>query len=107
MKQFHYISMDEREELAKKIAQRITIRSYDEKGNSNDETRNTTDEEEKIIYNVVYGALGALNSAQTEKEEYQIANTAEWIINSFLPYINGYISVYSEIRKMYRTFFLY
>ena len=88
-------------EYAEKQAETIVIRTYDEKGNSNDERRASTEAEKQIISSIIYGGLLAIWSGADEKS---VADACEYIGNIQMRNVvtvgemNGYDSVYRPIR---------
>jgi len=88
-------------EYAEKQAETIVIRTYDERGNSNDERRTSTEAEKQIIFSIIYGGLLAIWSGADEKS---VADACEYIGNIQMRNVvtvgemNGYDSVYRPIR---------
>mgnify|MGYP007102223389 CR=1 FL=1 len=60
------ITEQELREYAEKQAETIVIRSYDERGNSNDERRASTEAEKRILSSIIYGGLLAIRSGAVE-----------------------------------------
>lgn len=88
------------EEYAECEAATITIRSYED-GNSRDTTRNSTEEEKKILKSIIAGVLSAIRSG---KDKQIAMDVAEYIgIHSFEKTEEGkcntYDSVYQKIWK--------
>ena len=86
-------------EYAEKVSENITIRKYDEIGNSKDEERKSTPEEQVIIKAVI---TCALLSAKGKFADIQTAaDTAEFIGDQLLPGANGYLSFYQPIERFF------
>lgn len=100
-----YLDADMLKFMAKHMAKNITIRTY-ENGNSKDEKRPATKEEQKIIYNVAYGALHTLNYGEqmrSSKEMTQaVIDNAEITLDLFIPNCNGYDTMYCPLQKIVR-----
>lgn len=96
------LTEEERHAIADKIAQSIVIRTYNN-GSSCDTRRETTAEEQRAIYNVANGALSSLqwgaDTMQDPRLERSIIDTAEFIINQFLPDCNGYDTIYIPLKN--------
>ncbi len=103
------LSQNELQYMAQKIAESITIRTYD-KGNSNDTKRKTTPNEFELIYNVAYGALLAfrwrINSYSNEKEIeahlQSILDCAEFTLNLLIKNCNSYDTLYCPLKASIR-----
>jgi len=86
---------------AEKQAETIVIRTYDERGNSNDDRRASTEAEKQIISSIIYGGLLAIRSGADEKS---VADACEYIGNIQMRNVvkvgrmNGYDSIYRPIR---------
>ena len=95
------ITEQELREYAEKQAETIVIRSYDERGNSNDERRASTEAEKRILSSIIYGGLLAIRSGA---DEQSVADACEYIGNIQMRNVvkegrmNGYDSVYRPIR---------
>ena len=80
--------------VANEIADSITIRSYDERGNSTDATRPTTPEERTIIFRACYAALLGYNWAYMARNSIAAAQavitSAEFMIGFMLPTCNAF-----------------
>lgn len=117
MRYIHY-EQETIKTIAERIAETISVRSYEE-GNSRDYRRIATDDEQEKIFSVVFGAIGNLNyhiysyghsygkSRDGEiKTMMQTArDTAEWTIDQLIKLengeeINGYDTVYCPIWAM-------
>lgn len=100
----NYKTEAELKEIADVISQNITIRTYDDKGNSNDETRATTDAEKSILYKIVYSALLGLNWGEKCRDSNDmteaIIDTAEFTTIVFLPECNAYDTVYCALKSV-------
>ena len=92
-----YIGHDELKAYAEIVSNTICIRSY-ENGCSEDIKKKATKKQKETIYNIVYGALCALNFDRSAKHD-SILNTAEFTVNQFLPDCNGYITVYNPLFR--------
>lgn len=88
-------------ELALRISEKITIRTY-VRGSSNDETRQSTVTEKEIIFKIAYGALLTLNTTDNNHAEQKIIDCAEYTVNQFLPDCNGYDTIYCPLKKVLR-----
>ncbi len=107
-----YLSESELQHFAQKIAEHITIRTY-ERGNSSDVTRITTKTEFEIIYNVAYGALLAFrwrvnsyNRAEIEYHLQSVLDTSEFILNNFIKDCNFYNTLYCPLKATIRQYFI-
>jgi hypothetical protein len=97
------ITEQELREYAEKQAETIVIRTYDEKGNSNDERRASTEAEKRILSSIIYGGLLAIRSGA---DAQSVADACEYIgfiqmrnVDKFtVGRMNGYDSVYRPIR---------
>ena len=95
------ITDQELREYAEKQAETIVIRTYDERGNSNDERRTSTEAEKQIISSIIYGGLLAIRSGADEKS---VADACEYIGYIQMRNVvadgkmNGYDSIYRPIR---------
>lgn len=92
--------------MANLISDTITIRTYDDGGNSDDKTRPSTKEERKIIYNIAYGALHTLNYGEKMRSSKEMAqaviDNAEITLDLFLPDCNGYNTIYCPLQALIR-----
>ena len=87
------------EEYAEYEASTITIRSYDKIGNSDDITRNSTEEEKQILKRIILGALSAIRGGKNKQDAMDVA---EYISHHFFEEteerrVNCYNSVYCKI----------
>lgn len=112
MKKYLYLSEAELQALAQKIAERITIRNYDN-GNSFDFTRKTTKTEFELIYNVAYGALLAFrwrvncsNEAQIEAHLQSVLDCSEFTLNQLIKNCNSYDTLYCPLKAIIRQNFV-
>lgn len=98
-----YKQESELKELAKTMAESITIRTYCN-NNSDDTTRPTTEIENELLFKVVYAALLGLNWGETirgnQESTQAIIDTAEFTIVQFIPECNGYDTVYLPLKKV-------
>ena len=97
------ITEQELREYAEKQAETIVIRTYDEKGNSNDDRRASTEAEKRILSSIIYGGLLAIWSGADEKS---VADACEYIGNILMRTdgigeMNGYDSIYRPIRDFF------
>lgn len=80
-------------EYAQENSKSIVIRTY-HNGNSSDDRRPSTKPEAKIIENIIFGALLALNRGG---DKQSIKDTAEYTAKLFIPEMNGYDTIYKVI----------
>lgn len=87
--------------IADRVSQTTTIRRY-ENGNSFDDTRRSTDEQQKIVYKIAYGALLGINYAcRREHIMLQgVKDSSEFILMQFIPGVNGYDTLYSKLEAV-------
>jgi len=91
----------ELKEYANLISQKIAIRTYNS-GNSSDDERVSTLEEQKIIHTIVYGGLLAINEGKDKKS---IISACEYISNLQFENvikngeINSYMSIYIPMME--------
>ena len=88
--------------MADTISANITIRYYDNYGNSHDETRKAADEEKKILYKIAYSALLACRFSNLENED-GVLDMAEFLLHEFIPSANAYVSIYIPLKKAMGT----
>lgn len=92
----------EAKEIANKICETITIRSYNEYG-SVDTERPTTDEEKDIMFKIVYGALFTFYwDNVTEAKGQAVAYAMEIVFTQFFPNANGYLSIYRPLKEVFK-----
>lgn len=103
-----YLSEKELQTFAQKIAERITIRTYDN-GNSCDVTRTPTHSEFELIYKVAYGALLAFrwrincsDEAQIEAHLQSILDCSEFTLNQLIKNCNSYDTLYCPLKAIIR-----
>lgn len=108
MKKYLYLSENELQLFAQRIAERITIRTYNN-GNSSDITRKPTKSEFEIIYNVAYGALLAFrwrincsNETQIEAHLQSILDCSEFTLNQLIKDCNSYDTLYCPLKATIR-----
>ncbi len=70
------------------------IRSYDEKGNSSDDRRETTESEKKIISTIIFGGLLAIRDGA---DRQSVKDACEYIGKLQIPEMNGYDTIYNPI----------
>ena len=91
---------DDMRELAREISKNITIRSYND-GNSCDTTRESTTEEAKAIFGIIYAAMWAYS--RDEADLPSILNTAE-ITGHYLisetEQVNCYDTIYCPLQRI-------
>ena len=90
--------------LAYDISCNITIRDYIN-GCSRDTKRRTNEKEREQLFNIIYGALWAINYRDQARiidgaAMQSILDTAEVTGDLFFPDMNGYDSIYSPIKKV-------
>ena len=88
---------------ARKAAQTLSIRSYDN-GSSKDTRRNSTPDEANVITNCIYGALLTIKSNATIEAQKPAMDAAEMIADLSIPNLNGYDSVYDPVRRICEDF---
>lgn len=90
-------------EIANRIADQVTIRTYDENGESEDTMREATSEEKEIVFKVAFGSLLGLNWGEKRRSSKDEANaiidTAEFVLGQFLPECNAYLTIYLPLRN--------
>ena len=106
----------ELKEIAAKIAENITLRTYyhignngehiqSSDGNSEDTTRTTTATEKEKIYTIAYGSLLAINWRRNYPESFQgILDAAEFTLDVAFEKdfeVNGYITIYIVIARVH------
>jgi len=97
------ITEQEIREYAEQQAETIVIRTYDEKGNSNDDRRAAAEDEKRILFSIIYGGLLAIRSGA---DEQSVADACEYIGCILMRNVNvvkegrmnGYDSIYRPIR---------
>lgn len=102
---------DEIREYAKKAAETVSIRRY-ENGQSDDFHRESTYDEAYTIENLIVMAITAAKHNTTSGHWMpdnirEAASVAEYGVHTFFPgteeeYINGYITVFCPITKFFR-----
>lgn len=117
MRYIHY-TQETIKTIAQRIAETISVRSY-ERGNSHDERRKTTQEEQEKIFAVVFGAIANLNhciysyghsygksrDGEINTMMQTVRDTAEWTIDELIKLedgeqVNGYDTVYCPVWAM-------
>lgn len=92
------ISVDTMKEYAAATSNRIMIRTYKD-GCSRDNWRSTTEQEAKLIYGIVYGAL---HNIRYGRDIQATADAAEFIAMQLLPdNANGYDTIYIPIKRFF------
>lgn len=90
--------------IAAQIAESITVRAYDERGNSNYSTRETTHEERETIFNICYGALLGFNWTDTARSSdaaaQAVLDATEFTVSIMLPYCNACSTVYEKLQSV-------
>lgn len=98
-----YLEPDMLKFMAEQMAKNITIRTYD-RGDSKDEKRSATNDEQKIIYNIAYGALHTLNYGKQMRFSKDMAqaviDNAEITLDLFIPDCNGYDTMYCPLQAI-------
>ena len=101
-----YLLGSDLKDIALRISKEIYIRTYDERGNSKDEKRSTTEQERKVLFNIAYGALYTLNAGEKMRSskdmEEAVIDNAEITLDLFLPKCNGYLTIYCPLHKIIR-----
>ena len=90
-----YKNESELREIAQEMSQKIYMRSEDT-------FRQATEEESKVLYNVLYGALFTVNetgNSFTDRDKLIILHDAENIADNFFPDMNGYQTVYLPLDR--------
>lgn len=91
------------------IAEKITERFY-ENGSSRDVTRDATPEERQTIRKIALSALETINSITGEPHrknmEQAVIDMAEYTIDSFLPNVNGYDTIYIPLKMFLQDWVL-
>lgn len=93
-----YKTEQELKNMARELSRVIYLRS--EKGSV---ARAATDVEQDTLSNIFCGALLELNRKTDPTWEYAIQNTAEMTADLFMPYINGYDTVFIPLDKVLRN----
>ena len=101
-----YLLESDLTDIAISISKDIYIRTYDERGNSKDEKRSATNDEQKIIYNIAYGALHTLNYGKqmrsSEDMTQAVIDNAEITLDLFISDCNGYDTIYCPLQAIVR-----
>lgn len=98
----NFYSESQLKTFAEDIARTIEVRNYDG-GSSSDKRRESTPEEFKTIFNVVYGGMLAMNNAKSTIQA--VLDTCEYIGNLFMRDIvndgqmNGYGTIYCPLKS--------
>lgn len=97
-----YFKEEELQEIARNNSTTIVIRVWNN-GNSDDIRREATQEEQEIIYKILYGGLLAINFRHGK--EYQGAMDAcEYMGHLLLPEnTNCYDTIYCPLNEFYRN----
>ena len=90
--------------MVEPYTQTIIIRTY-ENGNSRDTRRAATDEESKILFKILYGAISSINfhTRNDNGKIEAIINGAEFTGDLFIPDMNGYNSVYIPLKSIVKN----
>ena len=102
-REFREIHGNDISAMAEKIAESITMRTYDETG-SHDVTRPTTAPEREIIKNIAIGALTSYGYRTDQTGSwYSILDMAEFTLMHFIPGVNTYDTIYIPLRNVTET----
>lgn len=89
-------------DFAEKLSRSIVIRTYDN-GNSNDTRRDSTPEESRMIFKVLYGGMLSMNNANANVQA--VIDTCEYIGNLLMRDVvrggdmNGYDTIYCPLKS--------
>lgn len=85
--------------IARRLSQSIVIRKTDAAGNTCDVRRKPTDDEQKILYRVLYSSLLTINFCARSNADMQqaIKDASEFTLHQFVPGINAYDSAYCKL----------
>ena len=88
--------------IARHLCQSITIRTYDDAGNSFDNHREANSQEQDILFKIAQGALLGINyCARNNKDMVQaILDSSEFTLMHFIPGVNGYDSLYAKLKAV-------
>ena len=85
----------EAEAYAAAVSEKVVIRTYIS-GNSSDDARETTDDEKKVLFALINGALHGI-LYQHGAAAQSVADAAEFMLMNLIPDANTYDSVYLPI----------
>lgn len=88
--------------IARKISWKVWMRGTD----GVDTILELPQDEQEKVYNIVYGALLALDygsgmmNVDNAQSRQAILDTAEYVFDVFFPFANGYLSVYRPLEHV-------
>lgn len=90
-----YKTAEQLRSMATELASTITTRE-----DNIDYKRATWLREKEILYKIFYGALLELNRNGGSQFDYGVLNCAEMTADLFIPYMNGYDTVFCPLRRV-------